>query len=97
MPTRHVFRIADRETQRPAMELMLRNLPDQHREIIVATYFRRRTTCEAARLLGLTPAAARYRLYQAMRDLSRMVATRGTAPEGSRHGATNVDVCDRMR
>ena len=40
----------------------------------MATYFRRRTTREAARLLGLTPGAAKARLYQAMRDLSDMVA-----------------------
>jgi RNA polymerase sigma-70 factor (ECF subfamily) len=53
---------------------MLRNLPDHHREIIVATYFGRRTTNEAARLLGLHPARAKIRLYQAMRDLSDMVA-----------------------
>jgi RNA polymerase sigma-70 factor (ECF subfamily) len=57
------------------METMLRNLPAQHLEIIVATYFRRRTTHEAAPLLGLTPAVAKARLYQAMRDLSLMVAT----------------------
>jgi RNA polymerase sigma-70 factor (ECF subfamily) len=57
------------------MEVMLRNLPAQHREIIVATYLHRRTTCEAARVLGLAPAVAKARLYQAMRDLSLMVAT----------------------
>jgi RNA polymerase sigma-70 factor (ECF subfamily) len=54
-------------------ELMLRNLPAQHREIIVATYFHRRTTREAAQLLGLAPEAAKARLYEAMRDLSLMV------------------------
>jgi len=59
------------------MELMLRSLPAQHREIIVATYFRRRTTREAAEALGLAPAAATARLYEAMRDLSLMVAVRG--------------------
>ncbi|WP_433305461.1 sigma factor-like helix-turn-helix DNA-binding protein [Actinoplanes sp. CA-030573] len=37
----------------PPMELMLRNLPARHREVIVATYFGRRTTREAAHLLGL--------------------------------------------
>jgi DNA-directed RNA polymerase specialized sigma24 family protein len=59
----------------PTTEVMLRSLPPQHREIIVATYFHRRTPGEAAKLLGLTPSAARARLYQAMRDLSLMVAT----------------------
>lgn len=74
MPTTHAEPIGDRETPGPAVELMLRNLPAQHREIIVATYFQRRTTREAARLLGLTPAGASVRLYRAMRDLSAMVA-----------------------
>jgi len=59
----------------PSTEVMLRSLPPQHREIIVATYFHQRTTAEAAKLLGLTPATAKARLYQAMRDLSLMVAT----------------------
>jgi DNA-directed RNA polymerase specialized sigma24 family protein len=57
------------------MELMLRNLPAHQREIIVATYLRRRTTREAATLLGVTPEAVKARLYQAMRHLSAMVAT----------------------
>jgi RNA polymerase sigma-70 factor (ECF subfamily) len=56
------------------MELMLQNLPAQHREIIVATYFHHRTTDEAAWALGLAPAAATARLYEAMRDLSLMLA-----------------------
>lgn len=67
--------MANRETQRPPMELMLRTLPAQYREIIVATYFRHRTTREAAGALGLAPAAATARLYQAMRDLSLMLAS----------------------
>lgn len=74
MPPRHADPMANPETQRPPMELMLRNLPAQHREIIVATYFHRRTTHEAARALGLAPATATARLYQAMRDLSLMLA-----------------------
>jgi DNA-directed RNA polymerase specialized sigma24 family protein len=58
------------------MEDMLRNLPAQHREIITATYLQHRTTREAAWVLGLAPAVAKIRLYEAMRDLSVMVATR---------------------
>jgi DNA-directed RNA polymerase specialized sigma24 family protein len=73
MPTRNADTIGDRETQRPPVEMMLQSLPAQHREII-ATYFHRRTTSEAARLLGLSPDAAKARLYQAMRDLSAMAA-----------------------
>jgi RNA polymerase sigma-70 factor (ECF subfamily) len=56
------------------MEL-LRTLQAQHREIIVATYVHRRTTREAARVLGLSPAAAKARLYWAMRDLTLMIDT----------------------
>jgi DNA-directed RNA polymerase specialized sigma24 family protein len=66
-------RQAPRETRRSPMALMVR-LPTQHREIIVATYFSGRTTREAAWVLGLAPAVAKARLYQAMRDLSHMVA-----------------------
>jgi DNA-directed RNA polymerase specialized sigma24 family protein len=57
------------------MELMLQSLSAQHREIIIATYFGCRPTHEAARVLGLTPETAKARLYQAMRELSEMVAT----------------------
>ena len=76
MLTRHADPIRAGKTQRLPMEIMLRSLEAQHREIIVATYFRGRTTREAARELGLAPATASARLYQAMRDLSLMVACR---------------------
>jgi DNA-directed RNA polymerase specialized sigma24 family protein len=74
MPTRPADPLGDRETRRPGMEAMLRNLPAQHREIIFATYFGKRTTGEAAALLGIAPAVAKARLYHAMRDLSAMMA-----------------------
>ena len=61
-------------TRRSEMDLMLRSLSAEHREILIATYFQGRTTREAARELGLAPADARARLYQAMRGLSLMVA-----------------------
>lgn len=75
MPIRHAHPTGDRRTQRPPADLLLRNLPAQHRQIIVATYFHRRTTREAARQLGLTPDAAKRQLYHAMRDLSDMLTT----------------------
>ncbi len=59
-----------------SMKLMLQCLPVQYQEIIVATYFQGRTTSEAAQLLGLPPATAKARLFQAMSDLSLMLATR---------------------
>lgn len=74
MPTRHADPITACRTKQPPTTLMLQCLPAQHREIVVATYFHGRTTLEAARLLGLSPAAARDRLYHAMRDLSLMAA-----------------------
>lgn len=54
-------------------EVMLQRLPAQHREIIVATYYQGHSTREAAKRLGLTPAVAKARLYQAMRDLALML------------------------
>ncbi|WP_308200921.1 sigma factor-like helix-turn-helix DNA-binding protein [Actinoplanes sp. M2I2] len=80
MPTRHADPIGHRTDQRPQMELMLRQLPAQHRDVLVATYFSHRTTHEAARLLGLSPEAAKFRVYQAMRALSDMLSERGPAP-----------------
>jgi DNA-directed RNA polymerase specialized sigma24 family protein len=74
MPTTHSDPVAGRETPQHPMELMLRHIPAQHREIIVATYFSRRTTREAALSLGLTPVVAKAQLYAAMRELSIMVA-----------------------
>jgi hypothetical protein len=74
MPTRHAAPIEDCEFRPSEVELMLESLPAQHREIIIATYFRGWTTLEAARELGLTPHVARVRLYKAMRELSDMVA-----------------------
>lgn len=73
------------EARRPPMELLLQSLPAQPREIIIATYFSGRTTREAARVLGLAPATATARLYQAMHELSRMVA--GDGPDDAGRGA----------
>jgi len=55
---------------------MLGSLPAQHREIIIATYFHGQTTLETAQRLGLAPGTVKVRLYQAMQELSDMVATR---------------------
>ena len=74
MPNKHAGPVASGET--PPMELMLQCLPVQHQEIIVATYFRGHTMREAANMLGLPPATAKARLFQAMSDLSLMLATR---------------------
>jgi DNA-directed RNA polymerase specialized sigma24 family protein len=65
----------DRGTPRPPLEAILRNLPAAHREILAATYFRRQTTREAARQLGITPDDAKRRLYLATRELAAVVGT----------------------
>ena len=70
---RHARSIGDRETRKPPVDLLLRSLPPEQREIIIATYFHRRTTREAAQLLGLAPDVAKALVYQAMSDLSAMV------------------------
>jgi RNA polymerase sigma-70 factor (ECF subfamily) len=82
MPNEHAGPIADRETP-PQMQRMLHSLPIQHQQIIVATYFRGHTTDEAAELLGLPPAMAKARLFQAMSDLSLMLATRHPVNAGA--------------
>lgn len=63
---------------RPPMERMLESLPAQYRQILVETYFRGRSPREAAKALGIPPAVATARLYQAMRDLSLMITVSGT-------------------
>ena len=64
---------------------LLQHLRAEHREILVATYFRRRTTREAAWQLGLPPDAVKARLYHAVRALSDLLATETARP---RHRAT---------
>ena len=54
------------------MEQMLLRLSARHREVLVATYFRGRTTNEAAHHLGLPPESVKARLYEAMRELADM-------------------------
>ena len=76
MSTRAAGPVPDREARQPRGELMLGSLPAQHREIIIATYFHGQTTLETAQRLGLAPGTVKVRLYQAMQELSDMVATR---------------------
>jgi DNA-directed RNA polymerase specialized sigma24 family protein len=66
----------------PPMALIVGRLPSRHREILLATYFRGQTVGEAAHALGLDPAEAKIRLYQAMRGLAGMVAVADTAVSG---------------
>ncbi|MEV4642179.1 sigma-70 region 4 domain-containing protein [Actinoplanes sp. NPDC049548] len=77
MLTRHADPATVGRTQQSPPELLLRSLPAEQREVLVATYFCGRTTRDAARVLGLTPAAVNALLYQAMHEMSRMVAADG--------------------
>jgi DNA-directed RNA polymerase specialized sigma24 family protein len=89
MLTRHAEPVTVRSTPRTPIELMLRSLPDEHREVIIATYFQGRTTRDAARMLGLAPTDVTARLCQAMRVLSVMVAIHREEPPG-RHCAQTL-------
>lgn len=61
-PTAHV---ATALTVRAA----LRELSPSHREILLETYFRERTTQEAAQALGLPAGTVKSRVYYALREL----------------------------
>ena len=60
----------------------MRDLPPAHREILIATFFRRQTTRQAARQLGITHEDARRRVYHATRELTAaVVAARRNRPD----------------
>jgi len=64
------------------IEEILRALPPAHREILIATYFRRQTTRQAARQLDITHEDARRRVYHATRELTAaIVAARTVRPD----------------
>jgi DNA-directed RNA polymerase specialized sigma24 family protein len=64
------------------IEEILRDLPPAHREILVATYFRRQTTRQAAQQLNITHEDARRRVYHATRELTAaVVAARKSRPD----------------
>jgi DNA-binding CsgD family transcriptional regulator len=84
MPSRHAEPAGGRDMQRPDLDLLLRHLSVRQRQIIVGTYFRGRTTREAARHLGLSPDTAKTELYHAMRALADMLATGRPDPAGHR-------------
>jgi|SRR3954471_4391567 DNA-directed RNA polymerase specialized sigma24 family protein len=94
MLTRAVGPVPDREARQLRGELMLGSLPAQHREIIIATYFHGQTTLETAQRLGLAPGMVKVRLYQAMQELSDMVATswpdRAPYPAAGSAGRTDL-------
>jgi DNA-directed RNA polymerase specialized sigma24 family protein len=82
-PRRHRAKPSgDRDHPRPPLESILRDLAAPHREILVATYFRRQTTRQAAQQLGITHDDARRRVYHATRELTALIgATRHSRPD----------------
>jgi DNA-directed RNA polymerase specialized sigma24 family protein len=78
-PAQAAHRRRNRDAPWPPMDAVVRKLPAAHREILVATYFRRQTVEQVARQLGLTPAEAKFRLYHAMQELA--AAVRATHPD----------------
>lgn len=57
----------------------LQSLSPAHQEVLYATYFARRTTREAAAVLGIPPSAVASRLYYALRQLKLALGERGIA------------------
>jgi DNA-directed RNA polymerase specialized sigma24 family protein len=73
---------AERDVLSYPIEAILRALPPEHREILVATYFRRQTTRQAATQLDTTPEDVRRRVYHATRELTAaVVAARINRPD----------------
>jgi DNA-directed RNA polymerase specialized sigma24 family protein len=55
------------------LDTAVRGLPERHRTILIATYFRREPIDLAARRFGISPTDAKARLYHAMRELAAVV------------------------
>jgi RNA polymerase sigma-70 factor (ECF subfamily) len=79
-PRRHRAKpSAGQDILRYSMEAILRALSPAHREILVATYFRRQTTRQAARQLDITDEDARRLVYHATRELTAAVVAARTS------------------
>jgi RNA polymerase sigma-70 factor, ECF subfamily len=55
----------------------LDSLSQEHRAVIVETYYRGRTVADAARVLGIPPGTVKSRCYYALRALKLALAERG--------------------
>jgi RNA polymerase sigma-70 factor, ECF subfamily len=55
----------------------LNSLSQEHRAVIVETYYRGRTVAEAASVLGIPPGTVKSRCYYALRALKLALAERG--------------------
>ncbi|MEV0589804.1 sigma-70 family RNA polymerase sigma factor [Nonomuraea cavernae] len=57
----------------------LRDLSEEHREVIEQTYLRDRTISEAAEILGIPPGTVKSRLYYGIKALRALLANKGVA------------------
>ena len=55
----------------------LNALSQEHRAVIVETYYRGRTVAEAAQVLGIPPGTVKSRCYYGLRALKLALAERG--------------------
>jgi sigma-70-like protein len=78
VPTPHDTPRTHRDAGGPPIETVIRGLPASHREILVETFFRRRTPQQAARRLGIAPSEARALLYEAVQQLAALTGRHGT-------------------
>jgi RNA polymerase sigma-70 factor, ECF subfamily len=57
----------------------VRELPAEHRSVIVETFYRRRNVPEAADVLGVSADMVKARCYDALHELKLALAERGVA------------------
>lgn len=70
----------DRALRLMAISDALDELSDAHRQVLIETYFKGRTTNEAAAELGVPPGTVRSRLFYALRSLRIALEERGVTP-----------------
>ncbi|HEY2061235.1 sigma-70 family RNA polymerase sigma factor [Amycolatopsis sp. NBC_01480] len=70
----HAQRVVDSMAVLDALE----ELTPEHRDVLVAIYYRGRSVAEAAELLGIAPGTVKSRTYYALRALRAAMASAGT-------------------
>lgn len=70
----------DRTIQAWEISNALSLLSASHREILIETYYRGRSTAEAARILGIPVGTVKSRVYHALRSLRLILEEQGLAP-----------------
>lgn len=70
----------DRVLRRMAVADAMGDLSEQHRRVLVETYYRDHTAAEAAAELGVPPGTVRSRIFYALRSLRIALEERGLAP-----------------